>query len=63
MGLQNGIMLTERSNPEDFPTRKEGTVQDKEDMRRVGRDQELNVRKSLDPLLAGLALSSQCNKS
>ncbi len=56
MGLQNGIMLTERSKPEDTPTRKEGTAQDKEDMWRVGRDQELNVRKALDPY--GLALSS-----
>ena len=46
MGLQNGIMLTERSKPEDVPSRKEGTAQDKEDMWRVGRDQELNVRKS-----------------
>lgn len=62
MGLQNGIMLTERSKPEDAPTRKEGTAQDKEDMWRVGRDQELNVRKALsrslwtDPILA-------CDKS
>jgi choline transport protein len=57
MGLQNGITLTERSKPEDAPTRKEGTAQDKEDMWRVGRDQELNVRKaSLDPY--GLTLSS-----
>lgn len=40
-------MLTERSKPEDVPSQKEGTTQDKEDMWRVGRDQELNVRKLL----------------
>jgi hypothetical protein len=47
MGHGNGIMLTERPKPEDIPSQKEGTTQDKEDMWRVGRDQELNVRKLL----------------
>lgn len=45
MGFENGIMFTERSEPEGVPSQKEGTAQDKEDMWRVGRDQELNVRK------------------
>jgi hypothetical protein len=40
-------MLTERSKHEEVPSQKEGTAQDKEDMWRVGRDQELNVSKSL----------------
>ncbi|KAF7717715.1 Amino acid permease [Penicillium ucsense] len=44
MGQDNGIVLTERSKPadDDYPSAKQGTIQDKEDMRRVGRDQELN---------------------
>lgn len=56
MGHENGIMLTERSKPKDALSKMEGTAQDKEDMWRVGRDQELNVRKStrslwIDPIL------------
>jgi hypothetical protein len=47
MGHGNEIMLTERSKPEEVPSQKEGTTQDKEDMWRVGRYQELNVRKFL----------------
>jgi choline transport protein len=48
MGQDSGIMLTERSKHEDVSPQKEGTAQDKEDMWRVGRDQELNVRLALD---------------
>ena len=44
MGQDNGIILTERSKTaEDVSSPREGTAQDKEDMWRVGRDQELNV--------------------
>lgn len=51
MGREDGIMLNvQHSTPEtsslDVPSQKAGTVQDKQDMWRAGRDQELNVRKS-----------------
>ena len=44
MGQDGGIMLTERSKHEDVSSQRSGTMNDKEDMRRVGREQELNVR-------------------
>ncbi|KAF7522863.1 hypothetical protein PCG10_006999 [Penicillium crustosum] len=47
MGREDGIMLNvQHSTPEtsslDVPSQKAGTVQDKQDMWRAGRDQELN---------------------
>lgn len=54
MGREDGIMLNvQHSTPEtsslDTPSKKAGTAQDKQDMWRAGRDQELNVRKSIQP--------------
>jgi choline transport protein len=51
MGREDGIMLNvQHSSLEasslNVPSRREGTAQDKQDMWRVGRDQELNVRNS-----------------
>lgn len=54
MGREDGIMLNiQHSTPEtsflETPSQKAGTAQDKQDMWRAGRDQELNVRKSIQP--------------
>lgn len=54
MGRENGIMLkVQHSTPEtsslDLPSQKAGTVQDKQDMWRAGRDQELNVGNFIQP--------------
>ncbi|KAF9244026.1 hypothetical protein DTO013E5_6467 [Penicillium roqueforti] len=60
MGRENGIMLkVQHSTPEtsslDLPSQKAGTVQDKQDMWRAGRDQELNVGGMIYTYLGGLA--------
>lgn len=48
MGREDGIMLNvQHSSPETSSlnaSQREGTAQDKHDMWRAGRDQELNVR-------------------
>lgn len=53
MGREDGIMLNvQHATPEmslDNPSQKAGTAQDKQDMWRAGRDQELNVRNSTQP--------------
>ncbi|KAJ5591694.1 uncharacterized protein N7459_002063 [Penicillium hispanicum] len=43
MGHEDGVMLSvQNSKPEETPSQKSGTAHDKQDMWRVGRDQELN---------------------